>query len=303
MKIIINKEKDKMYNNDLNYYKPKTINEATELLDNNGDSALIAGGTDLLVEIKNGMREVCKLISLNELSELKIISEDTDNIYIGAGVTHSELISSELINHKLHALSEAASKIGSHQIRNVGTIGGNLCTCASCADTAPILLAYNSLVELVSQKTSRKVPLKEFFLFHHKTAIKKNEILTRVIVPKKKNVTTASFEKFGIRNASNISVASSAVVLSFESGICSDVNIAVGACAPTPIISINANNIILNHKIEELLTNKEIIELAAQEAANGSFPINDIRGSANYRKHLVKVLTRKALTSALSRII
>ncbi|MGA2295986.1 MAG: FAD binding domain-containing protein [FCB group bacterium] len=287
---------------DINYYKPKSLSEASEILMNNDNTALIAGGTDLLVEIKKGMRTVNNFVSLSNIIELKKIEEVADNFYIGAGLTHSEIISSPLIKSKIPALSYAASKIGSHQIRNVGTIGGNLCTAASCADTAPILLAYDSLIELAMDNSVRTLPLKEFLIFHHKTAIKTNEIMTRIIIPKKKNVNSAYFEKFGIREASSISVASSAVYMEFESGICNNIKIVIGACSPTPIISDNANQILFDKNIDDLKNNKEIIETAGIAASKDSVPIDDIRGSADYRRHLVKVLTCKALFNAIKQI-
>jgi len=291
-----------MYTTNLNYFKPKTISEASELLLINEKSAVIAGGTDLLVELKKGFREVEALVSLSDIKELKTVSEDLDNIYLGSGLTHFDLISSELIRSNIPALSDAASKIGSNQIRNTGTLGGNLCTAASCADTAPILLAYDSSVELESKNTKRVISLRKFMVSHHRTELKKDELLTKVIVPKKKKTNVSHFEKFGIRNALSISVATTAVLLCIEKNVCSEAHIVIGACAPTPIISNTANKIISEVSLHDLLNNQEIIEAAGSAASNDSIPIDDIRGSAVYRRHLVKILTVKSLSNALSQI-
>jgi carbon-monoxide dehydrogenase medium subunit len=284
-----------------NYHKPDTIEEASRILERTENSVPLAGGTDLLVELKKGLRKTGDLISLTGLPELKKIFSNEDNIYIGACVTHTALIRSAIIYNSIPALVEAASKIGSEQIRNTGTIGGNLCTGASCADTAPILFAYDTSVELASYKNSRIVPLRKFFLSHHKIDIQKNEIMIRIIIPKQTMSAGASFVKFGLRDASSISVASSGVLIDFSSGICNNVRIVIGACAPTPVISENAQSLILGRTMDELSGSTALIELAADAAAKDSVPIDDIRGTAVYRKHLVKVLTKQALLKAIGR--
>ena len=290
-----------MYLSDFKYHKPNTIAEALKILKQSVNGLPIAGGTDLIVEAKKGLRKFTDLVSLAGLDELRIINEDANNIYIGAGVTHNGLVKSELLKQKLFALSEAASKIGSEQIRNTGTIGGNLCTAASCADTAPILMAYNAQVELKSHKDARTIPLRDFFISHHKTDIKKNEIMTRIIVQKQNQSTGASFVKFGLREASSISVASSAVLLQFDSGICKNASIVIGACAPTPVICENANIITLGKAIDELTEWDFLIEFIVSKVVNDTIPIDDIRGTADYRRHLVKVLTKRAFALAIKR--
>ncbi|MCL5990995.1 MAG: xanthine dehydrogenase family protein subunit M [Bacteroidetes bacterium] len=290
-----------MYISDFKYHKPVSIGEASQILEQSEIGLPLAGGTDLLVEVKKGIRKFSDLVSLSEIPELKIIDVDSQNIYIGAGLTHNGLVYSEIIKNKIPAFSEAASKIGSEQVRNTGTVGGNLCTGASCADTAPILMAYNAQVELTSHKSTRTLPLRKFIISHHKTEIKKNEIMTRIIVPIQHKSSGASFVKFGLREASSISVASSAVMIEFISGICKNINIVIGACAPTPVISKNANKIILGKTIDELIGNSELIESIVIAAANDTIPIDDIRGSAEYRRHLVRVLTKQALALAIER--
>jgi len=291
-----------MYISDFKYHKPKTLTETLKIIFDNDKAVLLAGGTDLLVEIKTGVRKINEIVSLSGLKELTEINHDENSVYIGAGVTHNTIINFDIINRKLPGLAEAASKIGSHQIRNSATIGGNLCTGASCADTAPILMAYNATVELVSNNNSRLVPLREFFLAHHKTVKNQNEIMTKIIVPKNNYITGASFEKFGLREASSISVVSSAVVMNFESDICVEACIVIGACGPVPICCKQSSSMLYPRCIEELIGNTDLKILAGQTACDETLPIDDIRGSAEFRRNLVKVLTKNSIEKAVDSV-
>ena len=291
-----------MYISDFKYHKPKTLAETLNIIFDNDKAVLLAGGTDLLVEIKTGVRKINEIVSLSGLTELTEINQDEKAVYICAGVTHNTLLNSHFINRELPGLAEAASKIGSHQIRNSATIGGNLCTGASCADTAPILMAYNAQVELVSKDNSRVIPLRDFFLAHHKTVMNKNEIMTKIIVPKNNYTTAASFEKFGLREASSISVVSSAVVMNFESDICVEASIVIGACGPVPIFCKEASSLLFPKCIEELIGNTDLKILAGQTACDETLPIDDIRGSAEFRRNLVKVLTKNSIEKAVDSV-
>jgi len=202
-----------MYISDFNYHKPKSVKEAINLLAKSENGAAIAGGTDILVEIKKGLRNNTDIISLSGINELKTLNEDENFFYIGAGLTHSEIIASEILKKNLSAFQDALTKIGSEQIRNRGTIGGNLCTGASCCDSAPILMAVNAQVEICNADKTRKIPLRDFFLHSHQTALKKGEIITKIIVPKTVAGVGAHYEKFGLREATSISVVSAAVMV------------------------------------------------------------------------------------------
>ncbi|MBM2813460.1 MAG: CoxM [Ignavibacteria bacterium] len=289
-----------MYISDFKYFKPTSLDEAVKTLSGCVNGTVLAGGTDLLVEIKNGLRKAGEIVSLAKVSELKTIYVTQEKVEIGACITHNELIKSPVINEFLPALSEAASKIGSHQIRNVGTVGGNLCTGASCADTAPVLMAYDAVVELLSVHGVRQVALKNFFFNHHKTNIKNNEIMHKIIVPISKNQRTATFEKFGLREAGSISVVSVAVALEFNENICTKANVVIGACAPTPVLCIFAGNLFVGKNKPEI-SDDELLETAAKAAVEASIPIDDIRASAEYRRRLLYVLTQKAAAEAIKR--
>ena len=197
-----------LYLKDFTYHKPKTLEEACRLLEQCKNGAPIAGGTDVLVEIKKGLRHNDEIVSLKEIDELKLIRQNKSNLYIGAGVTHNQIKHSQLIKDKFPALIDAASNIGTEQIRNTGTVGGNLSTGASCCDMAPVLIAYDAIVEIASSTKKRTVSLKDFFIHHKETSLAKGEIMTKVIVPVPNQGVGVSFLKFGLREAASISVAS-----------------------------------------------------------------------------------------------
>jgi CO/xanthine dehydrogenase FAD-binding subunit len=291
-----------MYIPDFNYHKPKSLLEALSILKECETGILIAGGTDLLVEIKKGVRKVTDLITLSGVPELLQIDNNDDFINIGPSLTHNDIMNSKIIKSELPALAEACSKVGSHQIRNSATIGGNICTGASCADTAPILLAYEASVQLTSIVSERLVPLKDFIINHHVTTIRSDEIMTGIIINKSKHKTVACFEKFGLREAASISVASSSSVIRFDSENCISANIVVGACGPIPIISENAGSFLSGKSLKELIESNDFLVRAGELASNDSKPISDIRGTADYRRHLVKILTVAAIRKSLNQI-
>ncbi len=292
-----------MYISNFKYYRPKTISEALRALTDSDNAAVLAGGTDILVELKQGLRKHDSLISLKGLNELRQIDNDREKVYIGSCVTHNQLVESEIIQRYCPAMSEAASKIGTHQIRNTGTVGGNLCTGASCADLAPPLVMYDAEAIVEGRTGVRKIPLKDFFAHHHRTVLKKGGLLTRIEVPIPHEGTGASFEKYGHRNAASISVASVAVLLRVRDGVCVNSSIVTGACAPTPVLSGKAMEVLINREINEFKNGSELIKKASKAAAGESIPIDDIRGSARYRKELIKVVTERAILIALERAL
>lgn len=286
-----------MYIQDFKYFQPDSIAEACKLLEESKNGAPLAGGTDVLVEIKKGLRQQDEVISLKKIKELKVIEEDANNLYIGACSTHNEVKKSSLIKARIPAISEAASVIGSDQVRNTATIGGNICTGASCCDMAPVLLSCNASVEITSSKGKRVVSLKDFFIFHKETSIKKGEILTRIIVPLPEIGTGICFIKYGLRQASSISVASASVMVKLDGDICKDSCVVIGAVAPTPRISVKASKVLIGNKLDNL-RETSLLEEASNIAVKDSLPLDDIRGSAEFRRNLVKTLTKRAIVKA-----
>lgn len=291
-----------MYISDFNYHKPATIDEACRILSESPDGAPLAGGTDILVEMKQGLRHHLDIVSLMNIAALKTIELREGELFIGAGATHNQVAHSTLIKKDFPAIAEAASAIGTEQIRNTGTIGGNLCTGASCCDMAPILMALDARVVIRSANESRTVPLSDFFVSHKETRIRKGEIMTTVIIPAEAIGTGASFEKFGLREAASISVASTAAAVKQKNDVCSSACVVIGAVAATPKICTRANHILTGKKISELTGNASILEEVSAAAVADAVPIDDLRGSAEYRRHLIRTLTRRALRNALARL-
>jgi len=290
-----------MFLPDFNFYQPTTIQDAISLLNQKSDAAAMAGGTDLLVEMKKGIRDHQDIVSLAKITELKQIIADEDNLYIGACATHSEVIASPQVGNYAPALVEATSKIGSDQIRNSGTIGGNICTAASCCDTAPVLLSMNALIEIADSDNLKIVPLRDFFTFNKKTILSKGELVTKIIVPKPKPGTGACYEKFGLREAGSISVVSVAAMISIQEETCVEACIVIGAVAPTPKISALSSEMLIGKKRSEFTENSPLVEEAANAAVMDSVPIGDIRGGAQFRRDVLKVLTKRAIQRAVKK--
>lgn len=290
-----------MYLTDFTYHRPNALEEACRLLEQCKNPALLAGGTDVLVEIRKGLRHSDTIVSLADINELKLIEKTDASLNIGACITHNEVLKSKLVNEKFPALTEAASSIGTEQIRNTGTIGGNLCTGASCCDMAPVLIAYNASVEIASSAKRRVVFLKDFFINHKETSLAKAEIMTKIIIPISETGVGVSFLKFGLREAASISVASVSVRINSDGNVCTDSCVVIGAVAPTPRISSNAIKALNGKQIKELTDNKSVIKSIGEAAVKDALPLDDLRSSAQFRKHLVDVLTQRAVVIAAKR--
>lgn len=290
-----------MYFPDFTFHQPLSIKDAISLLEQKSNAVPMAGGTDLLVEMKKGFRSHEDIVSLAKITELKLITEDENSLFIGACTSHTEVIASPLVGKIAPALVEATSKIGSDQVRNMGTIGGNLCTAASCCDTAPVLLAMNASVEMAGLENVRIIPLRDFFIFNKRTILKKGELLTRIIVPKSGQGTGVCYEKFGLREAGSISVVSVAAKVQIIDDTCVDACIVIGAVAPTPKISGQATDILKGKKVNEFAENSSLLDEAGHAAVRDSIPIDDIRGGAQFRRDVLKVVAKRAIRRAVVR--
>ena len=290
-----------MYIPDLKYHKPRTMNEVYGLLNSQDKSALLAGGTDILVEMKQGIRTFNNIISLKNIDVLKEIVETNDSIIIGSCATHNQIAKSDIIKKYLPALALAVLTIGTHQIRNTATIGGNLCTCASCADSAPILMIYNASLEIGSESRKRVIAASDFFVGHHINALQKGELLLNIILPKPPKYFGAHFEKFGLRESASISVASVAASVTNENDIITNANIIIGACSPAPMKSDKAISILINSNINDLTKGSLVLKQVGEASASEVLPIDDIRASADYRRNIVNVLTQRVILKAIDK--
>jgi carbon-monoxide dehydrogenase medium subunit len=278
------------------YYEPRTLDEALELLEKFGDQAkILAGGTDLLVKMKVRLVEPKVLINIKRIADLKYIVEDGDYIRIGALTRLRDLEYSDVIKRHVPALYDAVKVMGSVQIRNMATIGGNLCNASPAADTAPPLLVHNARVVLVSKGGERVIPLEEFFKGPGITALRPGEMLKEIIVEKAKTGSSA-FKKV-TRVAVDLAIASASVYLEVEGDdTIKTARIALGSVAPTPVRARKSEERIKRLKIasQEL---REALKTIDEEIS----PIIDVRSTAEYRRYVSKVLVWDALDLAYRR--
>jgi len=274
------------------YFKPRSLEEIWELKEKEPDARFIAGGTDLLISIKNGEIHPPAMISLRSIPELATIDVN-GGARIGALVTISDLIQHRALFDIFPLLVEAAIRLGSVQIRNVATIGGNLCNCSPCADMALPLLVLGAKVKLQSKKDTRIVPLHEFFTGPGESCLAPNEIMTEILLnPPSKDAKTIFLKKGRVKM--DLAVVSLAVLLEMEGEKCHKVRLAAGSVAPIPFRL---------KKVEELLEGsiitKELVAKAQQVAAESISPISDIRATEEYRRKIMSVYLKRALESLL----
>ncbi len=267
------------------------------LLESSGKARLIAGGTDIVVDMKNFDVIPEVLVSLANVPGLAEIGEVGDELHLGALVTPNAIARSSLIEDHLPALVDAARCMGSYQIRNLATIGGNLCSASPSADLPPVLIAAGAELVIHGQKGDRRVPVHEFFLDVRKTALGNAEILTHVVIPKQPPRTGMAYKPFKLREANALAVASCAASLTLdEAGKIERAAIVLGAVAPVPMLARKGMKILLGKDPGD-----ELFDAAANQASDESRPISDVRGTKEHRRSLVKVLTRRALDEALDR--
>ena len=275
-------------------HTPRTLAEALNLLVKLKDALIVAGGTDLFVNLKQGLIEANFLISLQKIKELKKIEKKDKKIRIGAMVTPQEILSHPLIIQYIPSLADAAQSMASVQIRSMATIGGNIVSAVPSADLPPPLIAAEATVELRCPESFREVSLLEFFTGPKITICRDDELVTSILIPLPPPQTGMSYQKFALREANALAVASVASSLTLKNSKIAKAAIVLGAVAPTPILALKASEYLKNKEPSQVL-----FEKAASTAREETKPISDIRGSIWYRKELIQVLTRRSLNEAL----
>jgi CO/xanthine dehydrogenase FAD-binding subunit len=277
------------------YIRPGNMQDAIAALQANDEPVLLAGGTDLLIGMKTKAVQPKCLIDLKGIPNIDGIEYD-DGFKLGALTTVRDVEVSPLIREKIPALSEAAGTLGSIQIRNRATIGGNLCHGSPAADMAAILLAMNCEVKIATGNGARTIGLDQFFIAPNRTALKPNEILWQLIIPKEIEQFNGIYLKHGPRKAMDIGLVNIAILLDADagSGLCNQIMIALGAVAPRPIRAKKAEALLNGNKLKP-----ETIQKAAEAAAGEAAPITDFRASAGYRKDLVKNLVARGIHQLL----
>lgn len=287
-----------MHMPELELHETTTLDQAAALMARlTPDARLLAGGTDLLVDLKTGRVQVRHLVSLNRIDDLHGISQTDAGLRIGALATITQLDSSPIVRDRYSPVLDATSQMAARQIRNVATVGGNIASAVPCADLPPILVAMNATVTLWSPDGERTVPLDAFFAGPRQTAIQPGEIMTAVNVPNPPAGFGAAYERFALREGNAIAVAAVAASLLLDNNeTIRNARIVLGAVAPIPKLVKPATD----HLIGKLPT-EEAFAAAAAAARAAAEPISDVRGSADYRRELVATLTRRALATALAR--
>ncbi len=287
-----------MYVPDVELHEAPTLNEVGILLRRHAPAVrLLAGGTDLLVDLKTGRISTQHLVSLRQIPGLRGVSETAHGLQIGALTTISQLLASPVIQDRYAALLDAASLMAAPQVRNLATVGGNLASAVPCADLPPILIAMNAQVRLWSPTGERDVPLDQFFAGPRQTVRRDDEVLTSVLVPNPPPHFGAAYARFALRDGNAIAVAAVAASLLLNGDrTVRDARIVLGAVAPVPLLAHDAARILLN-----VTPSDEAFQRVGAAAMAAAQPISDVRGSAEFRRDLVGVLTRRALHTALSR--
>jgi CO/xanthine dehydrogenase FAD-binding subunit len=277
-------------------HSPQTLSEALKLMNELEDPRWLAGGTDLLVDLRQGLRTAKHLISLQGIKELKEIEERTGKLQIGAMVTPAQILSSSLVSRYNPALVEAAGSLASAQIRSMATIGGNIASAVPSADLPPPLMAAGASVQLRCLDSSRETFLHEFFGGPRETTCRIGEVLTFIFLPLPPPETGIAYQKIRLREANALAVASAAASITLKAGRIEQAAVVLGAVAPTPLVASKTAEFLMN-----TIPSESLFQKAASITKEEGKPISDIRGSRWYRRELIQVLTLRALTEAWRR--
>lgn len=259
---------------------PGTLDELWEVMNDSPGALLYAGGTDLLVRIRAGLLRPLALICLERIEALKSIDEQDDTIFIGAGVTHSQILESALIRVHAPVLTKAVRILGSPPVRHMGTIGGNIVNASPAADTLPPLLVLGARAHIMSRQGSRQVPLASFISGPGVIDLHPDEILAGVSIPTKSHFGIHHYEKIGVRKAQACAVASLAALVGLsEEGNVEAVRLAWGSVGPTVMQSTEVERMITGSRL-----NRETLMEAAQMVQRIVSPISDVRARAEYRR-------------------
>ena len=269
----------------------KSVNEACAVLAENPATTVLAGGTDLMVQANRGMKSMDSVLDLSRVPELKEWTLEDSEIVLGAGISYTDLAEPQIAT-VVPALAQAARTVGSPQIRNAGTLGGNLATASPAGDTIPVLVAMDAVLQLKSSSENREVAITDFITGVKTNALQAGEIIQSITMPVFQG--PQEFLKVGTRNAMVISVVSLALVTDY---LGKKLRVGVGSVSPVPFRATAAEEFIsqefdweTNSSLSEKVINK-----FSDMVADSTKPIDDHRGTADYRKHAVGVLAKRAL--------
>jgi carbon-monoxide dehydrogenase medium subunit len=284
---------------DFKYLVPKTVKNVLSWLSQHGEEAkVIAGGQSLIVLMKQGLVAPRYLIDIKGISGLDYINfDEKKGLRIGSLTSHRAIELSPVVRKGFGVLAQMEQRLASVQVRNWGTIGGNLCHADPAGDPAPPLIALKARVKIAGRSGERSLPLEEFFKDYYETALQADEILTEIQVPNPPPHTGTAYTKFTIMETDH-AIVSVAVSLTLGSGdgVCGDARIVLGAAASVPMRAQKAEKVLVGKKIRD-----NVIEDAAQVASEESRPTSDVHGSEEYRRELVRVLVKRVAKEAIER--
>lgn len=281
-----------------NYYNASTIKEAVTLLKEHPDARIISGGSDVLIKIHEGKMAGTSLVCIRDIKEIKGIDlMESGDIYIGAGTTFSHVTSDPIIQKYIPVLGEAVDQVGGPQVRNIGTIGGNVCNGAVSADSVPTLFSLNAMLRIADGTGGRMIPIRDFYLGPGKVDLHQGDVLTHIVIPGKEyQGYHGHYIKYSMRNAMDIATLSCSVVSKEnpEKKILEDVRITFGVAAPVPYRCVETENAIKGMPLgEELLSKVE--EMVRQEI----HPRDSWRASREFRLQIGGEIARRALMRSI----
>ncbi|MBY0528309.1 MAG: xanthine dehydrogenase family protein subunit M [Gemmataceae bacterium] len=282
------------------YAAPKTIAEAAALLAEKGDRArILAGGTDIIVQVREGRRDLDLLVDVKSIPEVnELVYDPTQGLRLGASTPCYRIYENATIARAYPGLIDAVSLVGGIQIQSRASVGGNLCNASPAADTIPALIAYEAVCVIAGPQGTRELPVEKFCTAPGRTALGNGEFLVSLKLPPPKPHSGAHYLRFIPRNEMDIAVVGSGVAVTLDAGKarCIAARVALAAVAPTPLLVPEAGAALVDGPVTDALIDK-----AAALAQAAARPISDMRGEAEYRRHLVGVLTRRALRGAFAR--
>jgi CO/xanthine dehydrogenase FAD-binding subunit len=280
------------------YARPYSIGEAVQLLSDAGEKArVLAGGTDLLVQLRADRKQADLVVDVKRVREMNEINYNPEKgLALGAAVPCYQIYGNSSLREKYPALAEVASIIGGTQIQGRASIGGNLCNAAPSADSVPLLIALRARCRIAGVAGEREVPVEEFCTAPGRTILKPGELLVSLLFPSPARGEGACYVRFIPRNEMDIAVAGAGVGVVIDDGVIRSARVALASVAPTPLFVREAGE-----SLAGSAAGSEAIQRAAEIAQQAAKPITDMRGTADYRRHLCAVLVRRALLAAIQR--
>jgi carbon-monoxide dehydrogenase medium subunit len=282
----------------IEYVAPASLDEATAILGKHGAAArVLAGGTDVIIQAREGRRDVGVMVDVKrvpETMELKLGSDGS--LRVGAAVPCARIYADKAIAKAFPALIDSASLIGGIQIQSRASLGGNLCNSSPAADSIPTMIALGAICEIAGAKGRRTVPVEEFCTGPGRNVLAPDELLVAIVFPSPAKNSGAAFERFIPRNEMDIAVVNAAASVTLSGDKFESARVSIGAVAPTPLFVKAAGDALAGQPVGE-----KAIDAAAEAASAAATPITDMRGSVAQRKHLAGVLTRRVINKAIER--